>query len=50
MKKPVVIKMPKPDDLKSKMSKLKGKIEISLRKSWFSDAMTELDKQDKEKQ
>ena len=37
------------DKIKEKAKKIKGNIQISVRKTWFSEAMSELDKQDKDK-
>lgn len=42
-------KLVKPS-LKEKAKKVKGNITVSVRKTWFSEAMAELDKQEKEKQ
>lgn len=45
--KPRLIKNPKLEELQKKLDKVKGDIHISKRKTWFSEAMENLDKQEK---
>jgi hypothetical protein len=40
------IKGPKLEELQKKLDKVKGNIQISRRNTWFSDALTNLDKKE----